>query len=135
MQELFLKLSNSNGLDRANQPAAYAYRAAINLAFDWRRKNKRVLLPLDDSGELIRKSSTPLNKMVEAEQRLEVLNAMEKLNGLTRQVCVMRYIQQESNETIAEHVDKTPHQVRALCAKALTQLRQLLTEDKVYYSR
>ena len=76
MQELFLKLSNSNGLDRANQPAAYAYRSAINLAFDWRRKNKRAPLPLDDSDRLIRKSSTPLNKMVEAEQRLEVLNAM-----------------------------------------------------------
>ena len=31
MQELFIKLSNSNGLDRASQPVGYAYRSAINL--------------------------------------------------------------------------------------------------------
>jgi len=35
MQELFLKLSRSDGFRRAHDPVAYACRAATHLAFDW----------------------------------------------------------------------------------------------------
>ena len=37
MQELFLALSRSPAFHRAKDPAAYAYRSAMHLAFAWRR--------------------------------------------------------------------------------------------------
>ena len=37
LQELFTRLWSSNGFDEAQDPYAYAYRAAVNLAFEWRR--------------------------------------------------------------------------------------------------
>ncbi|MFC1781757.1 RNA polymerase sigma factor [Planctomycetota bacterium] len=39
MQELFIKLTNSRGFVKSENKGAYARRVAINLAFDWRRKN------------------------------------------------------------------------------------------------
>jgi outer membrane lipoprotein-sorting protein len=41
MQELFLKLQRSGGFFRARNSRAYVRRAAIHLAFDWRRGQKR----------------------------------------------------------------------------------------------
>ena len=41
MQELFLKLNRSKAFDRAVDPVAYAGRTAVNLAFDWRHRQKR----------------------------------------------------------------------------------------------
>jgi DNA-directed RNA polymerase specialized sigma24 family protein len=38
----------------------------------------------------------------------------------------MRYIQQQSYDDIAEQMGKSPHQVRALCHKAISRLRDLL---------
>ena len=48
LQELFIRLGGSNGFEGARDPAAYARRAAINLAFEWRRKHKNQLQPLID---------------------------------------------------------------------------------------
>ena len=40
LQELFLRLWNSKAFDKAKDPFAYAYRVAINLAFEWRKKKE-----------------------------------------------------------------------------------------------
>ncbi|MHC4757147.1 MAG: RNA polymerase sigma factor [Planctomycetota bacterium] len=42
MQELFIKLNNSKVFQKANNSDAYAHRAAINLALDWRRCRKKL---------------------------------------------------------------------------------------------
>jgi DNA-directed RNA polymerase specialized sigma24 family protein len=41
LQDLFVKLTDSDALLNAAQPYAYLRRAAINLAFDWRRRKQR----------------------------------------------------------------------------------------------
>ena len=51
MQELFIKLRNSRGRARVANWDAYARRAAINLAFDWRRAHKRTGLRLEQVRE------------------------------------------------------------------------------------
>ena len=51
MQELFIKLNNSRGIGNVANWNAYARRAAINLAFDWRRSQKRAVLTLGQASE------------------------------------------------------------------------------------
>ncbi len=126
MQELFIKLSNSKGLQRSANPIAYARRVAINLAFDWRRSCKRNPVELGVIGEPASKELSPLAKLIQKEDLEEILNAIGRLNGASREVLVMRYIQEQSNDYIAEQLGKTAHQVRALCYKALTHLRDAL---------
>jgi RNA polymerase sigma-70 factor (ECF subfamily) len=126
MQELFIRLSNSGELDEIANLGAYARRAAINLAFDWRRSQKRNALDLARLNEQASNEYTPLSKMVRNEQLQQVLETIGRLNKTSREVLVMRYIEEQSNDDIAEQLHKTPHQVRALCSRALSQLRDRL---------
>jgi len=126
MQELFIKLNNYNGLRKIQCWNAYAHKAAINLAFDWRRKQKRASLSLDNVPETASNVNSPLIDMIHAEQLQEILNAIGRLSKAPRQAVVMRHIQQQSYEDIAEQMGKTTHQVRALCYKAINRLRYLL---------
>jgi RNA polymerase sigma factor (sigma-70 family) len=128
-QELFLKLGRSEGFFNATEREGYAVRAAINLAFDWRRQRKSKPPPEPLPDQIVGGESTPLEHLVNRERLEQLLDALHGLNATYREVFVMHHLQQESHKTIALHLGKTPHQVRALCHKAVQQLRQKLKED------
>jgi RNA polymerase sigma factor (sigma-70 family) len=127
LQELFLKLWNSKTFDKARDPTAYAYRAAINLAFEWRRQQQTAFQPLEQNCRATNDSSV-LEKMIQTEELEQVLDATSRLNDLARDVVVMRYIEQHSYEKIAEWLGKKPQHIRSVCAKAMAQLREFLKE-------
>jgi len=130
MQELFLRLHGAREQGDIDCWYAYARRAAINLAFDWRRREKsRRLCPLDESLERVSQAGSPLSKLIESEELEQVLTAIGRLRGPSREAFVLRYIQQESYEDIAEQLGKTPHHVRALCSRAMSALRELVLKD------
>jgi RNA polymerase sigma-70 factor (ECF subfamily) len=123
LQELFLKLRSAKGFTRADNPRAYVFRTAIHLAFDWRR-TRRCTEPL--RSEPAAGARAPLDLLIDSEEIEQVLDALQHLTALGRQIIVLRYLQQQDYADIAVQVGKTEHQVRGLCAKALGQLRELL---------
>lgn len=129
MQELFINLSGSRGFARAASREAYAYRAAMNLAFGWRRAQSRrpPSVPLDN--DHASDTPTPLATLLANEQVQRVLDSLDRLSPAQREVMVMRYIQQESYETIARHLGRKPHRLRGICHKAIRSLRRLMGED------
>jgi RNA polymerase sigma-70 factor (ECF subfamily) len=127
LQELFLRLWNSKAFDKARDPSAYAYRAAINLAFEWRRQQQMVCPSLEQNCRATDKPSA-LEKMIQAEELKQVLDATSRLNDLARDVVVMRYIEQEPYEKIAGWLGKKPQHIRSVCAKAMAQLREFLKD-------
>lgn len=127
MQELFIKLDNARDGRRIDNWDAYARKAAINLAFDWRRRNrKRPPFALEHISEPACAGDSPLGTLIRAEELEEMLDAIARLKETSRRVLVMRYIQQESYDHIADLMGKSPHQVRALCSRALVRLRDRL---------
>lgn len=127
IQELFLRLSQSKGFARADDPVAYAYRAAINLAFEWRRKTKKIRFEsLDESFTPVSNKPSPLTEMIQAEKLVQVLDVMPRLNTLAQEVVTMRYIEEVSYDTIAQRLGKKPQHIRSVSAKAIARLRQLL---------
>ena len=130
MQELFVKLSDVATSERISNWDAYAYRAAVNLAFDWRRRNKQISVPLEAINEPVSDDCSPLNVLIRNEAVQKILSIIGRLNSTAREAFVMRYIQQESYEFIAEQLDKTPHQVRALCSKVMNYLRDVLGQSR-----
>jgi RNA polymerase sigma factor (sigma-70 family) len=139
MQELFIKLSNSKGFEKSTSRDAYARKAAINLAFDWRRKFRHKLTLSPVVCEPVSNESSPIGKLIQTEELEETLDAIGRLNKSWREAIVMRYIQQLSYEDIAKQMEKTPHHVRAICSKALNRLRssigvnqQKITEKEIY---
>jgi len=129
IQELFLKLTQRPGFGRAEDPVAYAFRAAINLAFDWRRARKKAPRMEPASDDLVGCDRSPPSEAARREELQRVLDAIGRLPRLNREIVVMRYLEQHSYETIAGQFGKTPHQVRALCHKALSRLRSLLDKE------
>jgi RNA polymerase sigma factor (sigma-70 family) len=123
LQELFLKLRSSDGFAGAANRKAYAFRTAIHLAFDWRRA-QRPTEPIHSEPACA--GMSPLDRLIDAEELEQVLEAMQQLSELGRQVVVLRYLHHQEYAEIAERFDKTEHQVRALCSKALEQLRTIL---------
>ncbi|MHC4742532.1 MAG: RNA polymerase sigma factor [Planctomycetota bacterium] len=126
MQELFIKLDNASNRRRIENWDAYARRTAINLAFDWRRKHRAPAAVLEEMPEPACTDNSPLSSLVEAEELEEMLDAIGRLKETPRRVLVMRYIQQESYDNIAEQLGRSPHHIRALCSRALLQLRERL---------
>ena len=85
MQELFLRLSNAKGLDRARDPFAYAWRVALNLAFEWRRHRRKVRFePLDEARLPADSGPSALDRMVRTEQLEKILDATAQLSELAR---------------------------------------------------
>jgi RNA polymerase sigma factor (sigma-70 family) len=123
LQDLFLKLRQAEGLRRATDPKAYLFRAAIHLACDWRRA-RRETEPLRT--ELPQVDESPLDRLIDWEELEQVLDALPSLSELNRQVLLLRYLQHQEYDDIARQLGKTNHQVRGLCAKALSQLRDML---------
>ena len=131
LQELFLRLWNSRAFDKAEDPFAYAYRAAINLAFEWRRRQQIRRQPLEGNYPAAKDNSSALGKIIRAEELEQILNATSKLTDLARDVVVMRYIEQNSYEEIAQRLGKEPQYMRSVCAKAMARLRELMASEKV----
>ena len=126
MQELFIKLNNSRGTGNVANWSAYARKSAINLAFDWRRSRKRTIPAKSQFSEPESAEDSPLSKLIHSEEMQETLDAVGRLKKSSREVLVMRYLQQESYDNIAEQLGKTSHQVRALCSRAIHHLRDVL---------
>ena len=130
LQDLFLRLSNSNGFLRATSPEAYLFRTATNLAFDWRKRNQRALA----MGELpdgdITQWDEPIEKTVRHEEMQRVLAAMDGLPEASRELLTLRYLEGLSYDQLANGLDSTPHRVRALCSKAIARLRKLIGVDR-----
>lgn len=127
LQELFIRLSRSAGFARSESREAYVVRSAINLAFDWRRKQKRALRPASLTTDVPSTASSPLTTLINREELEQVLDAANRLNTVRREVFILRYVQQESYEVIAERLGRTPHQVRGLGHKAVQQIRKQLS--------
>ena len=129
MQDLFIKLKNSRGTARADNLDAYARRAAINLAFDWRRVNSRAIRRNRHIAEPVSGETSPLGRMIHSEEMQETLSAIGRLKKAAREVLVMHYIQQQSYDDIARQTGKTSHQVRAICSRSIRRLRVMLDSN------
>lgn len=127
LQDLFLRLRESNGFAKADDPTAFAVRAAVNLAFDWRRCQSRrrdAALSEDTAAPTFE----PLAGLVEREEMEQVVAAIAELPDTTRLAVTLRYLECHETDDIATLMENTPHQVRALCAKGLATLRERLGE-------
>lgn len=128
MQELFVQLSQSASFDGAKNPVAYVRRTATNLAFEWRRRRERQaeVGVLTEEPVLVGRSSEEL--VEQQDEMAQVLDALNELSEDYRQVLVLHRLECESYEAIAVQMEKTPHQVRAICSKAMQRLRDILND-------
>jgi RNA polymerase sigma-70 factor, ECF subfamily len=131
MQELFLKLARNCQIAQVRDALAYAIRVATNLAFDWRRARRRMTRIESDENELHAPDHSPCSELIANEEFERVLNALDCLPRSYRDLVVMRYLQGQDYDAMARALGRTPHQVRALCCKALRRLRGLAEKSSL----
>ncbi len=124
LQDLFLKLRQAAGFVAANRPEQYLFRAAIHLAFDWRRRRRQAPPPLPE--DVACERGTPVEQAIQREELERVMAAVEQLPPADRELLVLRFLHRSSYEDLAAHLGSTPHRVRALCCKAVARLRRRL---------
>ncbi len=130
IQDLFIRLNKSESFEKAINPYAFAWRTATNLAIDWRRKQKP-LVELEKADDISMPSEDVLIMMLQDEQVQCVLDMVARLDELSRNVIIMRYIEQESYEQIALRTGKQSHHLRAVCSRALAKLRNMLGQTDI----
>jgi len=121
LQELFVKLARTKGFAAATDKDAYAFRAAIHLAMDWRKREAKrpmVRVPAEEA--------TVLTQLIRDEQVQRVLDGLEALTDLEREAFVLRYLEQLEYAEVGKKMGKTEHQARGLCHRAIVNLRQAL---------
>lgn len=133
LQELFVRLGSSDTFQTARDPAAFAWRTALNLATQWRRERKPAAKLAED---IASSAKSPLDRMVRDEELSRLLDGLDELSEMARVCFVLRFIERQSYDQIGRALEKTPHQVRGHCHAAVKQLREkLATEEEKHAQR
>jgi RNA polymerase sigma factor (sigma-70 family) len=106
------------------RPGAYARRVLVNLILDESRSHARWQRELHDERTPDRASSE--TGLDEAEERLDLANALAGLPARQRAVLVLRYFLDLPESEIAEIVGCAPGTVKSSAARGLASLRETI---------
>lgn len=131
-QEVFIKLCRNIRHYRGNLPfRPWIYTIASNTYKDYLRKAyvKKDVLGAE-TGEVAAITETPETAFLEAAERRMVLEALQRLGEIYREVLILRYYQDLKLEEIALAVQIPVGTVKSRLSGALRQLKQLLAEGE-----
>lgn len=111
---------------------AWLFQIARNLAIDYHRKSRlRNHLPLDDDFVA---ETQQVDKTVERNLTHEHLRrALARLNDIQRDVIVLRFVNGMPISIVAQTLHKSEDSIKSLQRRALSALRETLTEWEVNY--
>jgi len=137
VQDAFLNAYQSLESFKGNSEFfTWLYRIAVNTAISLKRK-QRVTLSIDAgrNGEApiepldVSEASKPGRQMERAEQERKVQDALNRLSPEHRMVLVLKDIEGEKYETIAELLGVPIGTIRSRLHRARAELRELLQQD------
>jgi len=129
IQDAFHNLLRINNIEKVDNPKAYLYQAAVNLALNRIRKQQRHNNYIAEQDAFAVDSRSP-DRQVIAQRDLEKLEkAMDKLPQKCQTTFLLSRVQAKSYKQIAEELDIAESTVEKHIIKTLKHLRQELAED------
>lgn len=110
---------------------AWLYRIARNVVIDFTRKRKFDQVDIDDQYSLSAVGTLPEDAVANALQMKGVMNALDRLKPIEREIVTLRFLMGMSHQEIAQIVDKKPGTVRVTQLRALKTLKVLLEADGI----
>jgi len=111
---------------------AWLYKVARNLYFNTYRKDKRLIIGLenDENKAEIREEieESPLSKLLTTEREEVLFKALNKLEGKKREVLLLQYFSGLSGKDIAKLSDITTENARILAFRGKKELKLYLEE-------
>ena len=131
MQETFVKALITVGTADTGI-RAWLYKVARNLYFNTYRKDKRLIIGLEnvENKAEIREEieESPLSKLLTTEREEALYKALNKLEGKKREVLLLQYFSGLSGKDIAKLLDITTENVRILAFRGKKELELYLEE-------
>jgi RNA polymerase sigma-70 factor (sigma-E family) len=103
---------------------SYARRVLVSTYLSQRRLRRSGELPVADIGDAGAPSA------VDAALRMTLLAALRELPARSRAVVILRHIDDQSVDSVAQLLGTTPAAVKSLNARGLSRLRELLGADQ-----
>ena len=126
MQETFVKALITVGTADMGI-RAWLYKVARNLYFNTYRKDKRLIIGLENAENKaeIREEieESPLSKLLTTEREEALYKALNKLEGKKREVLLLQYFSGLSGKDIAKLLDITTENVRILAFRGKKELK------------
>jgi len=110
----------------------WLYSIGRNIAFDYYRKNKKVVqVPLDEG--MVNQDEDIWNSYIKEEDKRLVHKAMDKLKTEYRQVLYLSFFEDMKNEEIAAALHKNKRQIENLLYQAKKALKNQLEKEGYTY--
>ena len=134
MEETFFKLITKR--PRFNEKSSFKtwiYAVARNIALDYLRKNKNIIVPIQDHENLLIEELTVEQQYLIKEQKISLYNAMKNLSFEYRQVLFLTFFEDFSNEQSATVMKKNKRQIENLLYRAKQSLKNHLEKEGFIY--
>ena len=126
-QETFLKALLSLPEEHGNI-RAWLYMVARNLFFNYRKKASRNV-SLEEEMKRSDEEKDLLANMIENERKLQLYQALKKLDMKKREILLLQYFGDLSQKEIAAVLHITPENVRVLAYRAKKELKKYMEQQ------
>lgn len=129
-QETFIRYAGYNGKSDIDNPQAFIFRIAANLATDYLRSRSRQLVQDSDAGEWLENIENPaasIERTAISRQQLELLtHALAELPPKCRDVFIMLKLKHYSYAEVEQQLGISQTMILKYLTRALTHCRQRL---------
>lgn len=129
-QETFIRYAGYGQKDNINNPRAFIFRIATNLATDYLRSRPRQIVQDNDAGELLEHIECPVPSVEQAaisEQQLQLLaQALSELPPKCRDVFIMLKLKHYSYAEVEQQLGISQTMILKYLTRALTHCREHL---------
>jgi RNA polymerase sigma-70 factor (ECF subfamily) len=128
-QEVYVRLLRVEKLELIEQPQAYLYKVAVNVAAEWRMRASNSKPHSADELDALVAATTPETALGEADFARQLDDALRTMTPMVRAVIYLKLRDGMSHEEIAQHLGITTRMVRRLLTTAYMQLRDCIALD------
>lgn len=128
-QEVYARLLRVEKLELIEEPQAYLYRVAVNVAAEWRMRAAQSKPHSADELDALVAATTPEAALSEADFARQLDGALRAMTPMVRAVIYLKLRDGMSHEEVARHLGITTRMVRRLLTTAYTQLRGSIDLD------
>lgn len=128
-QEVYARLLRVEKLELIEEPQAYLYKVAVNVAAEWRMRAAQSKPHSADELDALVAATTPETALSEADFARQLDAALREMTPMVRAVIYLKLRDGMSHDEIARHLGITTRMVRRLLTTAYTQLRGSIDLD------
>ena len=128
-QEVYLRLLRTSQTDLIEEPRAYLYRVASNVAAEWRMRACESKPHSADELDLLLETRTPEFHAGETQSQARLHAALDSLDVMVRAVVFLKLREGMTNDEIAHYLGVTKRMVRRHLVTGYAELRTRLISE------